>query len=337
MSRSNGERPGMAERQRLARERRQKADERQRARWHAEGSAPIDHISIRNLPGVIHLSGGDPGRLFPVLIPDPLTTGGRHEFRTIAQRVQTWLGITALLAHEHFMAANVGGAGREGAADDAIAATGGLAADYLKRIGRQGLQDQQVDRRDVDLLVRILFCPPEADPALLDEGALYRAAIEAMELLATTLNRLAWIIEAVDAAHKLKNDASAADLIKQGFHRGMTTMPWDDLVRIAALADINPAAIWIQHAQFGTPIFKVAGFAGRLFKIVTHGEARLDRSLFATAQWILGEPETFDFERQEVTDGFLLVRRLIAARFDLDEVRHLLDQWIVRGFDVCLA
>lgn len=308
-----------ATKRKLARERRAKAKARQGANISLEPA--VQEPRIRVFPNPLVVPGTDEHTLFPVYFPDPVQQDreGSRLHRAIVDRIKTAAGMAALLAHRYLMAAHEGNHGRHEFAIDCIAKNASLTPDYLFRLGRDGLARLQLDGEDFDRLTALAVGALEH--VLTDDPA-RRAEMHlaALNLLTRTLVRAERIVAAVDAAVAIKDDVEAGDELLRELQYGWVAINRCDLVRIAALADINPAPIWIQHAQFMAPVLEIARFGGKLVKASRRGgQVRLDRKLFSTLRLVVGQAGLWP-EEADTEAAFLLTARLVGACIDLPDL-----------------
>ena len=313
-----------AEKRKAARERR--ANVKVRALKSSANPEPaLQEPSIRAFPNPVVLPGTDPSVLFPVYIPNPAQrdSEGRRPLRELVRRIRAAAGVTALLAYDHRMAAQE--AKNEGSelAMDSVARKASLTPDYLFRLGRKEL-GRQAQAEDFDRLVALAYDGPEH--ALTGSRAkLADMHLEALGLLTTPLLRAERIIAANDEAFRTKDGTEAGKFVIEAYGHGKVEISRADLVRIAALADINPAPLWIQHAQDMAPVLEIARFGGKLVKASRRGgQIRLDRRLFSALRLVLGQtgfwPDAADTEA-----AFLLTARLVGACVDLRDLLSRLE------------
>ncbi len=324
-----------ATKRRLKRERRARADARQAER---KGKTPAGEPTVRLFPNPVTVPGTEAGPRFPILIPDPAKREGegRRALRAIVERLQAAAGVNALLAHGHLMAAHAGRADRHELATTSVAGRASLTPDYLLRRGREELVSLRLEGADFDRLVTLSFAGPEHGLTK-DPEKLAAVHLEALSLLTSALDRAQRVIAANDAAFTIANDKTAGEEVLRAYRHGKATIGRRDLVNIAALADVNPAPLWPQHAQFMTPVLEVARFGGKLVKASRRGgRSELDRRLFPALRLVLGQggawPESADAEA-----AFLSTARLVGACVDIPDLLLALKRLDDLGADLVLG
>jgi hypothetical protein len=310
----------------------------ERAKRSATGDGSRKEATTRVLPAPITIGNADPSRLFDVYLPNPAArdTDGRRELRSLVSRLQFACGVAALVAHTQLMAKYRDDHDRHDRAVTLIEKHAGLTHDYLMRFGNEELARHHAEMEDdFVLLTRILFDPSQAAGPL----ALGRQAdmqLEALALISKGLDRAHRIIHAVDEAAGLRRDVGAWEKLDDAYRHGPEkgTITRLDLVRMAGLADVNPVALWVQHAQFMAPVLEVARFGARLvLSRRVGGQTRLDKSLFAPALQVLGVPDVWP-DNTDAHAAFTLVRRLVASTCNLDQLTDLIA--LQRRFDLDL-
>ena len=310
----------------------------ERARSSATGNASAEKAPTRVFPTPITIGNADPSRLFGVYLPNPAArdTDGRRELRSLVSRLQFACGVAALVAHTQLMAKYRDEHDRHDLAVALIEKHAGLTHGYLMGFGNEELARHHPEMEDdFILLTRLLFDDSQATGPLAP-GRQADMQLEALALLSKGLDRAHRIIHAVDKAAGLRRDVGAWEKLDDAYRHGPEngTITRLDLVRMAALADVNPVALWVQHAQFMAPVLEVARFGARL--VLSHrvgGQARLDRSLFAPALQVLGVPDVWS-DNADAHAAFTLVRRLVASTCDLDQLADLIA--LQRRFDLDL-
>lgn len=324
-----------ATKRRLKRERRARADARQAE---GKGKTPASEQTVRLFPNPLTVPGTEAGPRLPILIPDPVKRAGegRRALRIIVERLQAAAGVSALLAHSHLMAAHAGRSDRHDLATTGVAARASLTHDYLLRLGREQLLSLRLDGADFDRLAALSFAGPE-HALTRDPEKLAHVHLEALSLLTSALDRAQRIIAASDAAFEIADDTKAGAEVLRAYRHGKATIGRCDLVNIAALADVNPAPLWPQHAQFMAPVLEVARFGGKLVKASRRGgRSKLDRQLFPALRLVLGQggawPQSADAEA-----AFLSIARLVGACVDVPDLLQALKRLDDLGADLVIG
>jgi hypothetical protein len=308
-----------------------------RAKSGTTGNAREEVAQTRLFSKAITIGNADPSRPFHVRLPNPVprNTDGRRELRDLVKRFQFACGVAALVAHDHLMAQHHNRHDRHGTAVTLIEKHAGLTHNYLMGFGNEELERRGLGIDDVAILTRILFeVPLTAGP--LAPGRRADMQLEALALLSKGLDRAHKIVHAVDKAAGLRREENAwtrlDNAYRHGPEKGMITRL--DLVRMAALADVNAVALWVQHAQFMAPVLEIARFGARLVLARrVGGQVRLDKSLFPQALQILGKPEVWP-DNADADAAYRLVRQLVASTCDLDQLADLIA--LQRRFDLDL-
>lgn len=312
-----------AEKRKAARKRR--ANVTARALKRAGPEPTQKEPSMRVFPNPVVVPGTDPQTLHPVLIPDPVQrdSEGRRPLREIIRRIQASAGVTALLAHDQLMAQEGDIDRRSEWATEIVARHASLTPGYLSQRGREELARLRLEGEDFDRLVAILFVGPEHGLTK-DPVKLAAAYLEALGLLTTTLTRVMRIVAEADDAFDTRDDKEAGNLVIEAYGHGQVAISRCDLVRIAALVDINPAPIWIQYAHLA-PVLEIARFGGKLVKASRcGGQVWLDRRLFPVLRQVLGQAGSSHAE-VGTEAAYLLIEQLVGARFDLPELLRRLE------------
>lgn len=315
-----------------------KAKVAERGRAAPASFADGEAAPVRVLSSPITIAGASLEHSLPVYIPDPIAEDrdGRRTRRAIVKRFQAACGVAGLAAHAHLVAAHRGEGNRNDQPTAVVEQHAPLTYKYLAQFGNEELQSRQLVLEDFDMLACAVFgCPPADFPV--NAPRLAGIHLDALTSLSKGLYRASWILQEADAAAGLSRDDGAWKRLDRAFKAGaddgkITRL---ELVRMAALADLNPAALWPQHAQFMAPVLEIARFGARLILAQrVGGQVRLDKSLFSPALQILGVSDNWT-EDADANAALGLVRQLVGATRDLDEVMDRIT--LVRRFELDLV
>lgn len=314
-----------AEKFELRRLRNAKVAERGRAA--PTSSANGEAAPVRVLSNPITIAGASLEHSLPVYIPDPVVEDrdGRRKRRVLVKRFQAACGVAGLAAHAHLIAAHRGEGKRNDQPTAIVEQYAPLTYDYLAHFGNEELQNRQLMLEDFDMLARTVFERPLTGLSVSSQPLAW-IHLDALTALSKGYRRASWIVQEADAAAGLSRDDGAwkrlDDAFKAGADDGKITRL--ELVRTAALADLNPVALWPQHAQFMAPVLEIARFgAGLILAQRVGGQVRLDKSLFSPALQILGVSDNWA-EDADANAALGLVRQLVGATRDLEELIALI-------------
>lgn len=271
----------------------------------------------------ITVGNADPSRLFEVQLPNPEVreTDGRRHLRDLVNRLQSACGVIALVAHGQLMANHRDAPDRHNLTVALIAKHSTQSHDHLMRLGNKELSRRNLVADDFAALTTVLFGATSDAPALANDQQA-KLHLNALALVTKATIRAQVIIQAVDEAAALRREKNAWTRLDDAFRSGPDKREISrvELVRIAALADINPVPLWIQHAQFMAPVLELARFGANLILArPVGGQVRLDKSLFDQALLILGHSNVWP-DDTDADAAFRLVRQILESACDLDDL-----------------
>lgn len=302
----------------------------------ADHSSATEQEHIRTFSTPITVSGASLNQQFPVYLPNPVLGDGRRRRRKLVVRLQTACGLAALSAHASLMEQHRGETDRHEQAIRLVQKHANLSQDYLNRLGNKEVAKKSPAVQHFGTLTTLLYVQLQASGMSLPNDQA-QTRLDALGLLSTAFSRAQSVIKAVDDAAKLRRETGAWERLEAEFASDARAAAITrlDMVRIAALADVNPVALWPQHAQFMAPVLEIARFGAGLVK-GRHGggQVRLHKSLFAQALKILGTPDEWPDDR-DADAAFRVVRYLVGSCCDLDELAGMIE--LHRNFDLDLV
>jgi hypothetical protein len=312
----NAEGPNLVTKRRGSRIRRENATKRKSAKEEQEyPSIPAPLATFDILWPVLKAGASNIVMAVAREIPRTKDFEGTYKQEGIVQHLNIALGVQTLLAYRGLVA--ILGSGAR-AKDELRALEVGIGdIDYRLAIGREYLTTQTAFESEDEVRRSALhrYAVLQADPEAAD-GALRElilAETEAVRLVFRAYQRAQLLLEAERKSVGKRASESVARQERAFTHASSHLSPIE-ACRVAYLADINAAELWIQYATFFGKTFELARFIGRVSAGV---EATLNSELFeVTQQMLAAQSQETDLSVLWVSLRQLLNLTISTRKFD---------------------
>jgi hypothetical protein len=285
--------------------------------------------SNRDYPTTLTLGDSDPRVVRPLVIPFPIEKigAGRRFLRPIVTRLERAAAIHVLRAYDLLMA-------RDDMTTETtlpiVESVTPRSLDYMQRLARVHMRENHLTSEGIDRLARIL---------MVSDMAMAETHLALAKLLGTSLTKAQRIVDAADAALKVKDGVEAEKLLHAAFRAEPSSLRRIHLVRISAAANINAAVLWPQFIE-DMPVIEVARFAANLmlgaYRSYDNRYSLLRRPLFPEARLLLGDDSNWP-GHSDVIEALALARELLKSCRESATLLGAIECSYIAGIDLVIG